>query len=216
MSRLHNEVRSIEEEVWGMADLAAGMLRDGVRALESLDLDLAKQVREHADQLAVLDERIETHILKTLALESPMASDMRRLGAALKLITYVNRVGRYGYDIAMATRDWPEGRDHVAKMVDLRDMADKVETMLRMAVDAYEHFDGLDLDAFNALEEDVDALRYGVWRQCLSYMAESPQNIEPCAVYMMVARYLERAGDNVCKMVEKLHYAAKGERLLLP
>lgn len=216
MSRLHEAVGSIEDQVQDMAALAKKMLRQGVEALEGLDSDLAAEVGADAVALAALDEAIEAHILRTLAVEHPMAGDMRRIGSALKLITYINRVGRYGYDVAQATRDWPEGRAHVAKMVDLRGMADKVEAMVEMAVGAFADFDAMDLERFQALENDVDAMRYGVWRQCLSYMAESPQNIEPCAVYMMVARYLERAGDNVCKMVEKLHYAARGERLLLP
>ena len=145
MSRLHNEVGSIEDEVASMARLAKQMLLDGVNALEKLDLDLAARVTAAAPELASTDEDIEAHILKTLALESPMAKDMRRIGSALKLITYINRVGRYGYDIALAAQDWPKGRAHVAKMVDLRDMADKVEAMMDMAVGAFANYGDLDL-----------------------------------------------------------------------
>lgn len=215
MATIGRDVLSIEEQVQGMGEHAARMLHDGVAALAALDRDLAANVIARNQALAQMDEDIEARILSTLTLKAPVASDLRRIGASLKLITYINRVGRYGYDVARATADWPEGRDHVAKMVNLREMAQKVESMLAMVLEAFSAHGVPDLGSFMALEDDVDALRFSVFRECLTYMAQDPHNIEPCAHYMMVARYLERCGDNVCKMVEKLHYAHTGERLLL-
>lgn len=213
--RFHAEVDALEDQVADMAALAKSMLSDGVACLDALDRDRAVEIVARAEELADRDEAIEHRILQLLSLQSPVAKDLRRMGAALKLITYINRVGRYGYDIARVAQNWPEGREHVARMVNLRDMAQKVEAMLELVLEAFRESKAPDRDALMALEEDVDALRLSVWRETLTYMAQDSKNIEPCAHYMMVARYLERCGDNVCKMAEKLHYAATGQRILL-
>jgi phosphate transport system protein len=213
--RYQQDLAGLEGQVAAMAALAREMLEGGVAALTDLDRARAAEVIARADELAQMDEDIETDVLQLITLQAPVAGDLRRLGAALKLITYLNRVGRYGYDIARACRDWPEGADHVARMVSLRDMAEKVQRMLGLAIDAYAKHEVPDIAQVEALESDVDAMRFSVWRECLTYMAQDPQNIEPCANYMMVARYLERSADNICKMAEKLHYAATGRRVLI-
>lgn len=210
------QVRAIENQVIAMADLARAMLRDGLQSLLDIDREAAAAVTERTHELAQHDETIETDVLRFLALQAPVARDLRRMGAALKLITYLNRVGRYGYDIASIAQKWPAKMPHVVHPVNLREMAQKVDQMLVMAMDAYRSGTEPPVGPLMVLEDDVDALRYSVWRECLTYMAQDSRNIEPSAHYMMVARYLERCGDNVCKMVEKLHYAATGDRLLLP
>ncbi len=198
-----------------MVRLAGAMLTDGVRALDQLDGHLADQVIARRDELAGFDEEIESRALGLLTLQSPVAGDLRRIGAILKLITYLNRIGRYGYDIARVAKAWPEGESHVARMVNLRSMGERVEAMLKLVQTSFETRSAPDTETLMGLEDDVDAQRYSVWRECLTYMAEDSHNIERCAHYMMVARYLERCGDNAVKMAEKLHYAATGERILL-
>ncbi len=208
-------IQDVEIQVERMADLARGMLLQGVASLSSLNRAQAEEVVALGPELAHADEDIETAVLRVLTLQQPLAKDLRKMGAALKLITYINRVGRYGYDIAKVARDWPEGQEHVARMVSLRDMAHRVEDMLNMAIAAYRSNKLPEMEAFMALEDEVDAMRYSIFRECLSYMAEDPKYIERCAHYMMVARYLERCGDNVVKMMEKIHYMVSGKRLLL-
>lgn len=214
MSRLHKEVRSIEDQVDEMAALARHMLVGGVDALQSIDRAAAAEIVGRGEELAQLDEDIETHILRTFALEEPVARDLRRIGTSLKLITYINRIGRYGRDVAKVAADWP-AEEHVARMVNLPGMAEKVEAMLEITLTAFRDAAVPDTERLMLLEADVDALRYSVWRECLTFMAQDPHTIERCAHYMMVARYLERCGDNICKMAEKLHWSATGKRLLL-
>jgi phosphate transport system protein len=208
-------IQSVGVEVEAMADLARAMLLQGVASLSGLNRAQSEEVIARGNELAQADEDIETSVLKVLTLQQPMARDLRKMGAALKLITYINRVGRYGYDIAKVARDWPEGQEHVARMVNIRDMSLKVEAMLDMTIIAYRNNVVPDTEAFMALEDEVDAMRYAIFRECLTYMAQDPKNIERCAHYMMVARYLERCADNIVKMVEKIHYSVHGQRLLL-
>ena len=59
----------------------------------------------------------------------------------------------------------------------------------------------------------VDELRWSIFRDCLKHMFDGKKNIERGADYMMIARYLERCGDHVCKMSEKIHYMDTGNRI---
>jgi phosphate transport system protein len=68
---------------------------------------------------------------------------------------------------------------------------------------------------FTERDNDVDALRYSIFRECISYMIEDPKNITICTHYILVARYLERCGDHACDMAEEIHYMVTGKRIEL-
>ncbi|MBW3581793.1 MAG: phosphate signaling complex protein PhoU [Euryarchaeota archaeon] len=213
--QFQDQISDLSERVTDMWGHAKGMLEDGVRAFETLDLGLAEEVDERKERLADLDEEIEMQALRLLALQQPIAGDLRRIGATLKLITYINRIGRYGRDIGNVVKAWPEGQPHVMDLVDLPVMAEVVDRMVAIVLDAFRAEKAPDLEELTRLEDRCDAMRRQVWRVCLSYMAQDPRNIEACAHYMMVARYLERCGDNVCKMAEKTVYAFAGKRVIV-
>lgn len=210
----HQELSGLKGEVLEMARLARGMLDEGVQSLVGLDKELAKSVLSRKDQLADMDDDIEAHALQIAHRQQPMAKDLRAIAAALKLITYINRLGRYGKDIAQITAEWGD-EPHVDKLVQIPHMADVLFRMLDATLEAYRTEKGQDLDAFQDWEDTLDAARYAVFRECLSYMTESPAYIERGSHYMMIARYLERCGDNVCKMAEKTHYMVTGERVTI-
>jgi phosphate transport system protein len=208
-----NQLKRLEADVQAMAEHARSMLLDGLRSLDTADLDLAENVAARAQRLADMDEQIEKAALGIIMLQAPVASDLRRIGAILKLITSINRIGRYGYDIAKVVKVLKDPNPKA--IASLRKMSEEVEKMVDIALDSFQKRIAPDTKLIMELETDVDAQRHTVWRSCLTYMAEDPRTIEACAHIMMVARYLERCGDHVVKMAEKLHYAATGQRIIL-
>jgi phosphate transport system protein len=64
---------------------------------------------------------------------------------------------------------------------------------------------------FKEREDTIDAMRYSIYREGISYMMENPKYITRCTQYILIARYLERCGDHACKMAEKIHYMVTGE-----
>ncbi len=208
------QLHELKTDVSEMADLATWMFENGVDALVELDDELAQEVLDRKDRLAELDEQIEHDALRLVARQQPMARDLRAVGAALKLITYINRIGRYGKDIAQIAQQW-DADEHFADLIHLPRMVELVENGLALVLEAYHDEASFDLDQLIEWEDELDALRWSVFRECLTYMAQDPQNIEPYAYYMMIARYLERCGDNVCKMAEKIHYMVEGEHIAI-
>lgn len=210
----HRQLEHIREQTLEMGQLAQAMLVDSIKAMKDIDVELAKDIYERRVRLAELDDTIEEQALRVLTLQQPMAQDLRFLGATVKLITYLNRVGRYGKDIALLVEDFQK-LGHLTKLVDLPGMAKQVDMMLGLILEAYRNNTSLDVEAILEAEEELDALRYSIYRQSLSYMMEDPKNIARSTHYLMTARYLERCGDNICKMAEKLVYMVEGRRMTI-
>jgi len=210
--KFDNDMKRINDEIREMGKLALDMLLDAVESLKTRDRDLANEVLGRKDRLYELDYGIEEKALRMLALYQPVAKDMRNLACILKMITYLTRIGRYGYDIAKVTLELAD-QPHVKKLIDIPNMAKIVSGMLDDVLNAWE---SEDLSLIADLEERDDILdeeRYSIFRECLTYMMEDPRTITRCTHYIMVARYLERCGDHCCKIAEKVVYKVEGKHV---
>jgi len=211
VEKFHDELKKLKKEVADMGNLAKDMLSDAVEALKERDRELASGVIEKKKKIAEMDEKIEHTALALIALYQPMAKDMRTIACVLKMITYLTRVGRYGKDIARVAIELAE-QPHIAKLVEIPHMADMVCDMIEDALKAFENEDVSLIEDFEERDSEIDALRYAIFRECITYMMEDAKNITRCMHYAMVARYLERCADHACKMAEKINYMVTGER----
>lgn len=208
--KFHTQLDELKEEVSSMAELARGMLLKSITALKDRDKELAEWVISKKGEIEERDRTIERKTLHLVALYQPMAKDMRTIACILKIITYLTRIGRYGKDTARSVLEIYE-KPHIAKLVSIPYMADTVCGMIDDALEAFETGNVAVFKDFEERDNTVDALRYSIFRECLTYMTEDPKNITQCAHYIMVARYLERCADHACKIAEKIHYMVTGE-----
>jgi len=212
VEKFHNEMDSLKDDVLKMGKLAMSMLEKSIETLKNQDAEMAEWVNNQKDKLADMDEKTEEKALKLIALYQPMAIDMRTIACCLKMITYLARIGRYGKDIANATMEI-KSKKHLAKLVSIPYMANQVLGMIQDTLTAYKTEDITIISNMSERDDDIDSLRYSIFRECLTYMMEDPKNISRGAHYLMIARYLERCGDHACKMAEKIHYMVTGERI---
>ena len=211
-TKFHDELRHLRKDVIQMGGLAMNMLQKSIEALKNQDLEIAKWVDDNKITIAEMDAKIESKALILLTLHQPMAIDLREIACILKMITYLARIGRYGKDIAKVTLEF-EKKGHVKKLISLPHMSQIVIGMIDDALKAFEKRDLSYIDDFSERDDDVDQLRYSIFRECLTYMMEDQKNITRCTYYILVARYLERCADHACKMGEKIHYMIKGEHI---
>jgi len=212
VEKFHIELKQTKKDVDKMGHLAKDMLSKSVEALIDIDKQKADWVVSNKFKLADMDDKIEDKTLRLIALYQPMASDLREIACILKMITYLNRIGRYGKDIAKLVYEF-EKTGHVKKLVSLPHMSEIVTGMINDALYAFETGDISKFNDFINRETTVDELRYSIFRECLSYMMEDPTVITRCTYYIMIARYLERCGDHACKIAEKIIYMVTGERV---
>ena len=211
----HKEIEDLVLRVQKMGEMSRRSVREGVDAFAALDVEAAQRVVAFNQEINQADVDIEARTLDLIALHQPMAIDVRTLGAALKIITYLDRIGRYGYDIAKAT-EAIAGRGHVKRLVGIPLLCDKSLELLDMALTAFRTRDAALARKVQPADDDVDALYEQIFRECMTYMLEDPRTITQCAQYILVARHLERVGDNAGKIAEKAIYMATGERRLEP
>jgi len=195
-----------------MALFARDMLRTAVDALIRQDTELAESVVAKKDALHTMEVQLEEHCYQMIAMNQPMAKDMRVIVCTLKVVTASMRIGRYGKVIANIVKDIAD-KPHILHMMSIPHMADLVLEMIDDAIKAYET-DSIALIAdFSARDDTIDALRYSIFREGITHMMEDPKTITRGTHYIMAARYLERCADHACKIAENVHYMNTGERI---
>lgn len=214
VEKFHNELKKLKQDVLKMGDLAVSMLRNSVEALKSLDLEKAEEVTAKKEELGKRSVELEDEALRLIALYQPMAIDMRTIACCLKMTNDLYRIGRYGKDIAKITKEIYPG-PHIKKIITIPQMNDIVCNMIKDALNAFVTGDISLIKDFSERDDDVDALRYSIFRECISYMMENPKNIAICTNYVLIARYLERCGDHACSMGEQVYYMVTGKRIEL-
>jgi phosphate transport system protein len=210
--KFHDELEQLKKDVLKMGYLSTEMLSTSVEALKEQDKKKADYVNSKKEELAEMDEKLEEKALQLIALNQPMAKNMRTIACCLKIITYLTRIGRYGKDIAKIAQEVID-KPHVSKLISIPNMNERVCSMINDALIAFKTEDLSLINDFSERDDDIDSLRYSIFREGITYMMEDPKKIERCARYIMVARYLERCADHSCKMAEKIHYMVTGERI---
>jgi len=212
MRRLTADIKAMTNSVTEMGELVVNMLEGAVTALVNSDVELAEDVRNKYDRVAFLETLIEEEALRILTLYQPMASDMRFTATALKLITYLERIGKYSKNIAKAAI-YLKDRPTTYFMDDVYAMCDIAVEMVRGAVNAFETRDTTKLESYEELDDRLDAYRRKVIDENVDRMVHDQRSVEACTYYISVAKYLERVGDNACKIAEKIIYMISGKRV---
>jgi phosphate transport system protein len=210
--KFHTELKNLKTETLGMAHLGRFMLRTAVDALISQDRELAATVLARKEEIHLMEVRLEEHCYHLIALNQPMAKDMRVIACTLKVITASLRIGRYGKVIANIAKKISD-QPHIANLMSIPHMAELVIDMIDDAIEAYDKDTLTLISDFSARDDTIDALRQSIFREAITYMMEDPKSITRCTHYILVARYLERCGDHACKIAENVHYMETGERI---
>jgi len=210
--KLHVQLEELQEEILSMADLAREMLSGSVEAMIAQDAEAAEEIIVRLGEIREMNDRLEERCYQMIALYQPMATDMRKIACGLKVIASSDRIGRYGKDIAKMVEDISD-KPHLAHMLSIPHMAGLVLEMVDDAVNAYRTGDLSYIEDFSRRDDAVDALRYSIFREAITYMMEDPKNISRCTDYIMMSRYLERCGDHAGKIAENVHYMVTGEHI---
>jgi len=209
--KFHTELKNLKTETLEMAHLGRYMLRTAVDALIRQDKELAVSVVARKEEIHAMEIRLEERCYQLIALNQPMAKDMREIACTLKVITASLRIGRYGKVIANIVKKISD-QPHIANLMSIPHMADLVVEMVDDSIEAYENDTLAGISEFSARDDTIDALRQSIFREGITYMMEDPKSITRCTNYILVARYLERCADHACKIAENVYYMETGER----
>jgi phosphate transport system protein len=201
---------SIKSLVIKMGNLTEDSLKLALQGFNNRE-DVSVQVKAWSNTILILAEEVEDRATELIALQQPMARDLRALKAYIKIAYDIERFSRYALDIADITKrleTWPKfGGD-----LKLDEMAEKTMAAVDLSIKLIQAMDEKGVFALSALEAEIDDLYIGN----LSALAEAKKaNPKTMIAYTLTVRYLERIADHASYIAESLTYAATGKRLAL-
>ncbi len=208
----NEEMRSLNKKVVRMGDLAKAMIEKGVQAFLEGDMDLRREVEELDHQIYLCDQGIEKHCVEIIALHQPVAGDLRTVTTCLKIITDLNRIGRYGRDIAELAGNNENGK-RIKKVVAVPLMAELATGMVNDAIDSFVTRDDGKARGLFKRDDEVDSLWDTIFRGSLTHMMEDSRNISIGMHFILVARYLERIADHSCNIGDRVVFMVTGQRM---
>ncbi|HUG58983.1 MAG TPA: phosphate signaling complex protein PhoU [Candidimonas sp.] len=194
-----------------MGGLVESMVKDGMEALATGDLNLVDQVREREKEVNRLEVEIDERIGLLIARNQPTAGDLRLLLSVSKMLTDMERCGDEAEKIAKMARRLHESEASYQPVVELRHMAADVTAMIRDSLDAFARQDPMHAAQVVRNDKEVDKEWKGALRHIITYMIEDPRTISRSIDLIFIARALERIGDHAKNMSERVIYMVRGD-----
>ena len=208
-NRFDRQLEELNEMLIHMGELCETAIEEATGALEGHDIARAKAVITADSEIDQMEKEIENLCLKLLLQQQPVARDLRRISASLKMITDMERIGDQTADIAdivIATKSTEE-----KNLKDINRMAEATVKMVRDSVSAYVQKD-LELARQVMLEDDkVDRLFDNIREEMVNYIAiNKGQRGSRIVDLIMVTKYLERIGDHATNIAEWVEFSITG------
>ena len=217
----HEQLADLKGRLLAMGERAEALVELAVDALVARDAAAADAVIAGDRELDLLEVEVENTAVQLLALQQPMARDLRFLVGAIKVSSDLERVGDHAVNIAQSTRRLVEhaagAAGHPGLPVrpgpELEDMARRARRMLADALDAFTRGDGALGRAVCRADDAVDALYDSVFRVLLTHMMADARTITPSLELLLVSRNLERVADLATNIGEDAVYVAEAKQI---
>mgnify|MGYP001019015222 FL=1 len=173
---------------------------------------MVKKVNELENEIDEMEKTIESHCLRLLLQQQPVASDLRIISTALKMITDMERIGDNAEDIAEIAK-FLVNQEFIKDLVHIPQMAEATISMVKRSVDAF-----VSKDKELALEvcrddDIVDNLFQIIKNELIGKIQEEANNGEQAIDLLMIAKYLERIGDHAENIAEWVIFSITGEHV---
>jgi phosphate transport system protein len=209
----HEQLDDVKQRLHDMAERAETLLDLAVEALHERDAEKAHAVIRGDAELDTLEIEIEQQAVALLALQQPLARDLRFIIGAIKVSSDLERVGDHAVNVAQATLRLVDARVVLPPGPEIEEMARRARQMLGDALDAFIRADGGMGRAVCRADDAVDRLMETVFRVLLTRMMENPLTITQAIQHLLVARNLERVADLATNIGEDAVYLAEGKQI---
>jgi phosphate transport system protein len=206
----HEELEALELDVLGMGELAERALGRAVDVLGTRDPAETQAIIDGDDEIDQRYLSVERRWLELLALQTPVATDLRLLSAVIHINLHLERVGDMAVNIAKIANATSELPTNQTILTHLREMSDVVRPMLRTALDAFVRRDLELAKRLPELDDPVDRLNRNMYREVAACAGDTDM-LEWAIRMMVVSRQLERAGDHAVDMAEQVAFLLTGE-----
>jgi phosphate transport system protein len=203
------ELGRLKERLLSMASHADRSVTNAVNAVMERDDNLAAQVKTEDTVLDAFEKEIDEMAIGLLALQAPLASDLRLITITMKISHDLERVGDEATTIARRAIELNQ-EPPLKIQVDIRKMAGMGLTMLHQAIDAFVNREPAKAREIVPRDKEVDALNKQIYRKLAAFAMEDPQTMSSCWNLMVVSKSLERIADHATNIAEEVVYLYEG------
>jgi phosphate transport system protein len=206
---LHREIERLKKELLALGAIVEELLRKAVRALQTRDATLAREVIEADEQVDNREVELEEDGLKIIALHQPVAIDLRFIVSVLRINSDLERIGDLAVNIAERAT-YLAGAETPAADIDFSPMAETAQEMLTKSLDAFVNMDPVPAQQVLDMDNDVDEMNRGMFCTIYALIRKSPADVEALLHLLSSSRHLERIADHATNIAEDVIYMVDG------
>jgi len=208
-TRFDSEISHLKLELLDYGARVQAVIGEGMETLKTRDRTLAEVIIQNDEALNATRYELEEECYALMATQSPMAHDLREIISILLIAIELERIADHAKNLAEITIYM--GNEPLLKpLVDLPRMASISQDMLHDALDAFARNDPARAEQVANRDDEVDNLYKQVFRELMSYIVEDPRTVTRAMNLLFAGHNLERIGDCVTNIAERVIYAATG------
>ena len=207
--RFHRSLDDLNEKLLVMAGMAEQAIQRAIEAYRTADVSLCDLVAQSEPAINRMEREIDQRALDLLAMEQPMAIDLRFILAVIKINADLERVGDQAVNISERVRDLQTGAP-VELPVDIPRLADMAAKMVRSALQAFIDGDPAAAERVLTMDDEVDEMNRSVYRTLTRCLEDRPEAAQQALNVLLIARNLERVGDHATNIAEDVIFWVRG------
>jgi phosphate transport system protein len=209
MRHFVEDLELLKTKLLEMGALVESAIQRSISAVTQKDRGAAEQVFMNEARINAIEIEIDDFAISLLALQQPMAADLRLIVAALKINTDLERMGDLSVNIAQRALSLMEG-PVIKPMIDIPHIAGLVQSMVRKALDAFVHRDADLARSVLSSDDAVDNMRTACYHELVSFMEQDTHHVQQALALLSITRNLERIADHSTNIAEDVLFLVKG------
>jgi len=209
-TRFDEQLTMLNNSLIEMGALIENAIALAAKALTERDAELARKTIDCDKEINDIEKNIERLCLKLILHQHPVASDLRLISTALKMITDMERIGDHATDISEITIFLSKA-EYVIELKNIPQMAKETIKMVSDSIDAYVKKDLALAQSVITHDDIVDELFCKVRADLLALICEDVNNGELAMDFLMIAKYFERIGDHAVNIAEWVIFSITGQ-----
>lgn len=207
LEELHNDLIR-------MGSMVEKQIHDCIDALVTQNAEKAEKIIQNDDIVDDMEQEIENKAIKLIAMQQPLAIDLRNIFTTTKIVTDLERMADYAVDIAKVTLRL-KNEIYIKELIHIPRMAEIVVLMIRDSLDAYVAGDVEKACAVGKRDDEVDTLYREVFNELLQLMIGNQNKVKQATQFLFICKWLERIADHTTNICEWTMYLVTGEKVNL-
>ena len=204
------QLNELNDEMMKMGSLIENAIQLAISALVSNDIEKANRAIKFDDQIDEQERNIEKHCLKLLLQQQPVASDLRVISSALKMVTDMERIGDHASDISEITIMLSKEKD-LKLLSQIKEMAKETTYMVIKSVEAFVQRNIALAQMVIKKDDRVDQLFSELKSEIIKMINSNEEDGEQATDLLMIGKYFERIGDHATNIAEWVIFSITGE-----